>query len=121
MRSNLRAESDIQMDILLRENETPGEGEGPLTDNNHTFLYKKGKVGKMKPRKRRPQGNSQREGGRQGKTGKGKEGTQPRYQRGKERETRGTTYSTLRYVLFYRKLKVFFFSAIFRRGGSFGS
>ena len=56
MRSNLRAESDIQMDILLRENETPGEGERPLPDNSHTFL-KKGKVGKMKQRKRRPKGS----------------------------------------------------------------
>ena len=86
----LRAESDIQMDILLRENETPGEGERPLPDNSHTFL-KKGKVGKMKQRKRRPKGNSQREEGRQGKAGKGKGRTQPRYQRGKEREMRGTT------------------------------
>ena len=89
MRSNLRAESDIQMDILLRENETPGEGERPLPDNSHTFL-KKGKVGKMKQRKRRPQGNSQREEGRQGRS-KGKGRTQPRYHRGQEGETRGTT------------------------------
>ena len=60
MRSNLRAESDIQMDILLRENETPGEGERPLPDNSHTFL-KKGKVGKMKQRKRKPKGAAVRE------------------------------------------------------------
>ena len=88
MRSNLRAESDIQMDILLRENETPGEGERPLPDNSHTFL-KKGKVGKMKQRKRRPKGNSQREEGRQGKSrqGKGKDPTQisPRVKRGNAR------------------------------------
>ena len=59
------------MDILLRENETPGEGEWPLPDNSHTFL-KYARVGKMKQRKRKPEGNSKGEGIRQGKARKGK-------------------------------------------------
>ena len=65
------------MDILLRENETPGEGEWPLPDCSHTSL-KEAKVGKMKPRKRRSQGNSQREKEKVGQSrqGKGKDPTQ---------------------------------------------
>lgn len=48
------------MDVLLRENETPGKGEWP-------------------------QRNSQREGGRLGKTGKGKRRTQLMSRRGDAR------------------------------------